>query len=382
MDYYYIEIAQSQLPKYEWLPCGDVVEIVRNENETLLIIADGKGSGVRANIAANTCASRIKGLLMRGFSLRNTAEMVAATMESAINDELPYSVFLIARFKYDGFVSIISYEMPIPIIIANRQAGILHQRKIITENAIISEASCYLKKNEGLVFFSDGISQAGLGTTYDYGWGVENICKYINSLLYKQVGIKNIQSFLVDESYRLSDNKRCDDATAITASIRLGVVVNLLTGPPEDKERTTEKISRFLNSRGIKLVCGATSARLVSEIMRKPLKIEKSSFDGITPPASSIDGINLVTEGLVTLNQLYNIIDEERDEMHNDNPVTQLYDFLMLADRVNIFMGKAKNPANNDISYKQRGLIPREKIVSLLSQKLTDLGKLVVIEEL
>ncbi len=382
MDYYYVEITTKQVSKYEGIPCGDVFEVVRNENETLLILADGMGSGIRANIAANTCVSRIKGLLQRGFTLRNCCEMVATTMESAIIDDLPYSVFLIARFKSDGYVNILTYEIPIPVIISNRQANVLNHRKIITDNAIISESSCYLKPREGIVCYSDGVTQAGLGVTYDYGWGVDNICKYISSKLHRQFQISEIPKLLADKSYELSGNKRGDDVTAISASIRLGVIVNLLTGPPADRELTTEKLLGFINSKGIKLICGATSSRLVSEILKKPIKVDNTSYDGITPPASTIEGINLVTEGLVTLNQLFNIIDEDRENMHDDNPVTQLYDYLMIADRVNIFMGSAINPANNDISYKQRGLVPREKILTLISQKLTEIGKLVVFNKM
>lgn len=382
MDYYYVEITIDQMPKYHGLPCGDVVEVVRYENETLLIIADGKGSGIKANIAANTCVSRIAGLLNRGFSIRNCCEMVSATMETAIKEDLPYSVFIIARFKSDGYVNILTYEMPSSIIISNRQANLLNQRRIITDNAIISETSCYLKPNEGLIFFSDGVSQAGLGCNFDYGWGVDNVCKFINSNLHKGNNIKQLTQLITHKSFELSDFKRCDDVTTISATLRLGVIVNLLTGPPEDKNLTSEKLLTFLNSRGIKLICGATSARLVSEILKKPIKIESNSYDGITPPASSIEGINMVTEGLITLNQLFNIIDEDREEMDDASPVTQLYDYLMIADRVNIFMGSAINPANNDISYKQRGLIPRAKIISLISQKLTEFGKLVVLHKI
>ncbi len=382
MDYYYVEINTSQLPKRQGLPSGDEIEVVRKENETLVILADGMGSGIRANVAANTCVSRIKGLFLRGFSLRQCCETVATTMESAIKDELPYSVFLIARFKSDGYVNILSYEMPQGIIVSNRQANLLSQKKIITGSVIISESSCYLKPNEGIIFFSDGVSQAGLGVNFNYGWGEKNICDFINSKLYKQFTLKQLPDLLTKMSFELSDFKRCDDATALSASIRLGVIVNLLTGPPTDKNFTHERISRFLNSKGIKLICGATTARLVSEILKKTIKIDEKSYDGITPPASSIEGINLVTEGLITLNQLFNIIDEERENMNDANPVTQLYDFLMIADRVNIFIGGAINPANSSISYKQRGLIPRTKIVALIAEKLSQKGKLVVINNI
>lgn len=382
MDYYYVDISIIQTPKYHGLPCGDVVEVVRNENETYLIIADGKGSGIKANIDANICVARIKGLLNRGFSPRNCCEMLAKTMETAIKDDLPYSVFLIARFNSTGFVNILSYEMPASIAISNRQATILKQRKISIDNVIITESTYYLKQNEGIIFFSDGVTQAGLGVNFDYGWGVDNICKFLNSQLYKRYNIKQLPKLITDRAYELSDSKRCDDVTSVSASLRLGIIVNLLSGPPENQNLTNEKLGDFINSKGIKLVCGATTSLLVADILNKPIKVDNNSYDGITPPSSKIEGINLVTEGLVTLNQLYNIFEEDRDEMQDENPVTQLYDFLMIADRVNFFIGGAKNPANDDISFKQRGLIPREKIIELISQKLINLGKLVVINNI
>jgi hypothetical protein len=134
--------------------------------------------------------------------------------------------------------------------------------------------------------------------------------------------------------------------------------------------------------KGIKIVCGATTARIVGDELGKNVMLDDDEDnDGITPPKSTLEGIDLVTEGLVTLNQLYNVLDENRDEMRDDNPVTQLYDYLILADRVNFFVGTAFNPANVSMSYKQRGLIPRKKVIGLIAEKLREMGKMIVVTE-
>ena len=110
------------------------------------------------------------------------------------------------------------------------------------------------------------------------------------------------------------------------------------------------------------------------------LELEESLFDPLTPPAYSIEGIDLVTEGAVTLNQLYNIWGFDRNKMNKKNPVTELYDFILSADRINLFVGGAINMATNDISYKQMHILPRYKIIPLLTEKIQEMGKLVVTE--
>ena len=106
-----------------------------------------------------------------------------------------------------------------------------------------------------------------------------------------------------------------------------------------------------------------------------------SPDDGITPPASKIEGIDLTTEGLITFNQLFNILDADREDMEDTNPVTMLYDYMMMADKINLFVGGAENPANQSITYRQKGLIPRLKVAKMVAEKLEDIGKLVILKE-
>jgi precorrin-3B methylase len=139
-------------------------------------------------------------------------------------------------------------------------------------------------------------------------------------------------------------------------------------------------VNRFMSHEGIKIVAGATTAKIVASALGKQLEIDTIQLDSdLTPPTSAIEGIDLVTEGALTLNQLYNVLDADRDDMIEENPVTEIYDYIMYADRVIFYMGRAVNKAH-DISFMQLGMLSRENIVPLLADKLRKKGKLVLME--
>jgi hypothetical protein len=139
-------------------------------------------------------------------------------------------------------------------------------------------------------------------------------------------------------------------------------------------------VGRFLQSEGRKVVCGATTAKIVGQRLGVSLEVEQSE-SLIAPPTYRLKGVDLVTEGAVTLNQAYNILDEDPTEYEEESGVTHLCDLLHGADRVNIFLGMARNPASGDIAFRQQGILPRIKVVPLLAERLRQQGKLVVVEK-
>jgi hypothetical protein len=174
--------------------------------------------------------------------------------------------------------------------------------------------------------------------------------------------------------------KSGDDCTAILASCRPGITVNILTGPPAHRADDRTLVGRFLQSEGRKVVCGATTAKIVGQRLGVSLEVEQSE-SLIAPPTYRLKGVDLVTEGAVTLNQAYNILDEDPTEYEEESGVTHLCDLLHGADRVNIFLGMARNPASGDIAFRQQGILPRIKVVPLLAERLRQQGKLVVVEK-
>ena len=169
------------------------------------------------------------------------------------------------------------------------------------------------------------------------------------------------------------------------AGITIGNVVgsnilNIFTGPPLEMSDDDTVVPNFLKSDGIKVVCGSSTANIVSRYLDKPLKVDSVQVNFIEPPKYSLEGIDLVTEGAVTLNQVYNILDEKPDEYaQNRGGVSTLYSLFQFADRINFTVGKTKNEAHTDVIFRQVGVLPRTSIVPLIAEKLKKEGKLVVI---
>jgi hypothetical protein len=378
--YLHVEIASAQSSKHAGDPCGDFFRHDRSPLATTVICADGIGSGVKANVAAVMCVARLFELLECEFSLREAFAAVARTMTAAMGSDLPFVAFNVARIHADGRTTVLSYESPPPIFVGRRRAQVLNQRTLNLERAVVGEAQCHLETGEGLLICSDGITQAGLGAGLALGWEAAGVCQYVNDLLSDGVAVPALADEVHDRARRLWRRQAGDDCTAIVASCRPGRTVNILSGPPASREHDRAVIARFLRNDGVKVVCGATTAKIVGRYNGSVVQVEQTT-SLIAPPAYRLQGIDLVTEGAVTLNQAYNILDEDPAGYEEQSGVTQLCELLRDADRVNIFLGKAPNPASGDISFRQQGILQRTSVMPLLAEKLRRRGKLVVLEE-
>ncbi len=381
MEYTHSEIITKQRSKKPDTPCGDVVEIHRDKSSTYHIVCDGLGSGVKANIAATLCASRIKELLNSGFSIRETFSRVVKTMEEAKLNDLSYAVFSIVRVMNDGLANILSYEMPPSIFVSRKYSAVLPQRVYNLDNSIVLESDCYLKVGEGLITFSDGVTNAGIGSGRNYGWKIEEVSDFISNSIKFGKKIEKVPDIVLDQAKVYWQKKVGDDITASMVYCRKGVAINILTGPPLNPENDAKVINNFLSSRGLKIICGATTAKVAARQMGRTLKIDNNFSSSIAPPNYEIEGISLVTEGAVTLNQIYNIWEENPEKFETNSPVTELYHLIKVADKINITVGTASNPAENDISFAQTGIVIRKNIIPLIAEKLRKDGKFVVLKE-
>lgn len=374
-------MSVSQSSKTPLAPCGDFVRYERTPTATTVVCADGIGSGIKANTAAVMCVSRLFELLAADFSLREAFASVARTMTAAMGSDLPFVAFTTARLHTDGRVTVLSYESPPPIYTTRqRRAHVLQQRMFTLDQAVVGEAHCHLEPGETLMLFSDGITQAGLGAGLPEGWTIDGVCRYVNQLLAEGVPLPDLPESVHGEARRLWASVKGDDCTAVLARCRWGEVINILTGPPNNPNDDAAVVRRFLQLPGDKIVCGATTSKVVARVSGGRLEVEQNLSSAIAPPSYRLAGIDLVTEGAVTLNQVYNIYDEDPTRYEEYTGVTRLCELLRSADRINLLVGQARNVAEGDISFRQQGILPRSKIVPLLTEKLRAAGKLVVVE--
>lgn len=376
----YVEIESKQSSKSGRNACGDVVCWERTPSATTIVCADGIGSGIKANIAATMCAARLMELIRSGFSLREAFARVVRTMNGQRSPEKPYSVFTVARILNGGDTTILSYEMPAPIYVGQRQASVLHQRILELDQMLLGEAVCHLEPGEGLLIVSDGISQAGMGQGLGMGWGIEGVAQFATESLSRGVSQAQLPLAIHDQARLYWRRSAGDDCTCVVGSCRWGRSVHVLTGPPALPELDADLIRRFLSAEGYKVVCGATTAKLVAKALQSFVEIDPEDQSMVAPPKYVIEGIDLVTEGAVTLNQVYNIIEEDPSNFGEKSGVTELCELLQKADRVDFYVGTAMNPANANIAFRQKGILHRTAIVPLLAGKLEKAGKLVVVK--
>ncbi len=376
--YLHVEITASQSPKKAGTPCGDVWQAERTPEATTLVLADGIGSGVKANLYATMATSRLLELLRCGFSLRQAFASIVRTMHEVRGTDLPYAVLSVARILNHGEATVLTYEIPAPLLLGPHGATVVPQRTFTLEHEVIGEANLFLEPGDGLMLISDGITQAGLGCGLRHGWTLDGVRRFVTECRLEGRAPAQVGAAVHDQARVHWQGQRGDDCSVVLAHCRHGRVLNIMSGPPLDAGQDMVIANRFLNQAGAKVVCGATTARVVARHLGQPVTVEPEPRSNIAPPQYHLAGVDLVTEGAITLNQAFNILEANPESYEPDTGVTRLCEMMRDADRINFFVGRAVNQGHDDIAFRQRGILPRTTLIPLLAEQLRALGKLVV----
>jgi hypothetical protein len=377
MPYHHIDVECQQVPKKPGDPCGDAFLCKRTIYHSTIICADGIGSGVKAHVASQMNTARLAALLSSGMSLRDAFFSVVETMGQWRDSTKPFTAFTVARILNDGSTTILGYEMPAPVFLGAKEACALVAYPLVVETGVAQEYRCRLVPGTGLVLMSDGITQAGVGRAYPTGWGIEGVERFLEGWVGRGRPLRLAVRDILRQAHDHDEGVSGDDQTVVLAHCREGGVVNLMTGPAKDRAVDMDRVNSFLDHEGLKVVCGATTADIVARCAQEELEVEQKPLSFSTPPRYFIQGIDLVTEGAVTLNQVYNILGEDLERESDQSAAADLALMLKGADRVNFSVGGAQNPANKDLVYRKQGILSREKIIPLIASKLEQMGKLV-----
>ena len=381
-NYIYSEFFALSRPKINKNACGDYFDCRHDEEGVTAVVTDGLGSGIKASIASRFACNHIMTLMSRGFSLRAAVKSAAKIMRRAKNTNVHnYAAFSIARILSNGSATVITYEAPPPLVIKSGVPTVAQQRFYTIEGEIIGESRFNLKLGDGLMLMSDGISQAGMGHGYAKGWGSEGAAEFVGQKLSAGLSYKQILNLLIDRAAGISGGSLEDDTTAIVLSCRASRVMYLMTGPPSHKDKDEEVVKEFMSQEGIKVVCGSTTADIISKNTGKVVERQKVSPAFFRPPKYYIQGLDLVTEGAIVLNQLYNIVALVDMELDMESCVSELAILMRVCDIIHFYLGSAENVGHQDIAFAQMGIIPRKKIISMLSTKLRNMGKLVIVHD-
>lgn len=369
--------------------CGDTVEIIRTDDSDILVLSDGMGSGVKANILS-TMTTKIMGTMLKnGASIEECVTTVAKTLPVCQTRQVAYSTFSVLQVHKNGEALLLEYDNPGGILIRDGQ----HENVPFTvrelEGKIIREYHFNVHYGDYYIMMSDGVIHAGVGNRAGFGWPRSEVVSYVENLCKEDISSSRLMSKISNYCYELYDGKPGDDTTVIVIKVTEPKTVNLFTGPPLAKEEDARAMKEFMEQPGSKIVCGGTSAHIVARYLNKPIRTSLEYFDPDIPPTAQIDGIELVTEGVLTLNRTVQIL-----HSYNEGKIDEAF-FLMLysmdgaarlgkilieeCSRLNLFIGKAINETYQaanlpfDLSIRQR-------LVEQLVSECQKMGKTVTVK--
>ena len=90
---------------------------------------------------------------------------------------------------------------------------------------------------------------------------------------------KTLSTILLDECNRLYDGKPGDDTTVCTVRIRKREPMNLLFGPPSNRDDCDKMMSLFFSKEGKHIVCGGTTSSIAARYLGKTVQTELNFVD-------------------------------------------------------------------------------------------------------
>ena len=377
------DIGYKSINHYGEQLCGDHVDIVEpDESSTVIVLSDGLGSGVKASILSTLTSKIISTMMAEGLPLEECVSTIAATLPVCSVRGVAYSTFTIIHLKNNQIAEIIQYDNPQVILIRDGVNYDYRSTEMNIGGKKILKSVIKLQENDIFVAMSDGCPHAGIGIAYNFGWKREDIIGFIESVAPLGYTAKTLSTVLVDECDRLYGGKPGDDATACIVKIRRREPMNMLFGPPSNRDDANRMMALFFSKEGKHIICGGTTSSIAAKYLNKPLKATLAFERSDVPPIAEIEGVDLVTEGVITVNK---VLEYAKDYL-NENKYYEHWSFkkdgaslisrLLFeeATDINFYVGKAINPAHQNPELPINFNI-KMNLVEELSKCLRKMGK-------
>ena len=347
----YFEWGSKHLNKRLEELCGDSIMFSRFPDFVTFVLSDGLGSGVKANILATLTTKIASHMLEHELPIDDVVETVSQTLPICKVRKIAYSTFCIAQLFSEGYAHIFEYDTPSVFFLRNRKTQKIPYDDRTVQKKIIKEAQLELRRGDFLIFVSDGAINAGIGGAWNLGWGWDNIANYLQSHTHPNLTAQEIADDLASTINKLYDGMPGDDVSIAVIKVRHKLFAALMVGPPLNKEDDALVVKKLMAIQGLKIVCGGTTANIVSRILNKPTDVDLTTMTENVPPIGSIDGIDLVTEGILTLSKtIENLKDNVllKDLQYKIDGASSLIRSLMGVDAIKILVGQAMNPAHQE----------------------------------
>ncbi|HNZ68596.1 MAG: SpoIIE family protein phosphatase [Prolixibacteraceae bacterium] len=380
---YHVEIdVQQKKPKGQ-VACGDVFHsiIIKEEGRKVIVMSDGIGHGIKANVLATLTASMALNYSSFHTKPEIAARIIMRALPKSSDGEENYATFTLIEIDAEGRVRIINYDNPRTIIL--RGNNILDPAEYQVEIQGIENAGKILRireffarKEDRMVFLSDGVTQSGLGSTrFPMGWGRDKVEEFTIAQVSRMPDIsatrlarKIINQASLNDGFDLKDDTTCG-----VIYFRKPREFLLITGPPFYKIKDYDVGEQIRNFNGKKVICGGTTAEIIARELDLKLETEHEFAGSGLPPTARLEGFELVTEGILTMGKVEEILENYTSETRmGDTPADEIVNLLLEHDIIHIIVGTRINWAHQDpdqpVELEIRKVVLK-RIIKLLEEK-------------
>ena len=377
------DIGFKSINHYGEQLCGDHIDIVEtDDNSTVIVLSDGLGSGVKASILSTLTSKIISTMLAAGLPIEECVSTIAATLPVCSVRGVAYSTFTIIRLLNNQTAEIIQYDNPQVILLRDGENFEYDKTEMSIGGKKIFKSVIKLQENDMFIGMSDGCPHAGIGISYNFGWKREDIISFLEGLAPVGYTAKTLSTMLIDECDKLYGNMPGDDATACIVKIRKREPMNMLFGPPANRDDAERMMSLFFSKDGKHIICGGTTSSIAAKYLNKPLKASLNFQQSDIPPTAEIEGVDLVTEGVITVNRVLEYAKDYLGDNERYNEWSFQRDGASLISRllfeeatdINFYVGRAINPAHQNPDLPINFSI-KMNLVDELSACLKRMGK-------
>ena len=358
----------------------DLIE--QGENSSVLVLADGLGSGVKASILSTLTAKIISTMMAENVPLDECVKTIAATLPICSERGVAYSTFTVIHLKNHSTAELIQYDNPNVILIRDNEPYSYPTQELNISGKKILRSELSLQENDVLIAMSDGCPHAGIGRSYNFGWRQEEIAAIMQVLTAVGYSAKTLATMLVDECDRLYGGQPGDDATACVVKVRRRAPMNILFGPPRNRDDADRMMALFFSKEGKHIICGGTTSSIAAKYLGKPLRPTLAFEASDVPPIAELEGVDLVTEGVITMNKVVEYAkdmlgqNERHEEWSFGRDGASMICRLLFeeATDINFCVGRAVNPAHQNPDLPINFNI-KMNLVEELSACLKKMGK-------
>lgn len=353
----FIEVDCFQKNKAGNIVCGDsfMSQKLKEEERIISVLSDGLGSGIKASVLSTMTVTMAMNYTAMNESILQTALSIINTLPQDMVRKISYSTFCIFDIDCFGNTKVIEYETPEIYLFRRGKIAEIPKKKIPVErpdlnNTFLWVSEFKLEKEDRLICFSDGVSQSGMGSSsMPFGWDT-GVKDYIAEILeqHPDISAKELSQKIVLRAERNDGYHLLDDTSCCVVYRRTPRNLLICTGPPYDEKKDRYLAEKVRDFKGKRVLCGGTTATIISRELNLPLRVSMEISDRELPPVSYMEGINLITEGILTLSKVERLLTSGIPDHKSHGPAHELVYLLQNSDKITFIVGTRINVAHQD----------------------------------